>query len=118
MALYNCQVLHYFPYFYITMEKAAKTIKLEDLPRPESQRTLTPSEGSFTDRPQTTDEEAACQVEAKNETDASAPNDDPNAIGWDGPDDPQNPMNWPEKKKWTTIGALSLMTLLTYVLSV
>lgn len=101
------------------MEKAAKNIKLEELPRPESQRTLTPSEGSVTERPQTTDEEAAFQAEAKkNETDASASNDDPNAIGWDGPDDPQNPMNWTEKKKWTTIGALSLMTLLTYVLSV
>ncbi|KAK7421604.1 hypothetical protein QQX98_002071 [Neonectria punicea] len=97
------------------MENAVKTIDLEELPRPESQRTLTPSEGSLTtDRPQTTDEEAARKVEpTKNESDASAPNDDPNAIGWDGPDDPQNPMNWPEKRKWITIGALSLMTLLT-----
>lgn len=38
---------------------------------------------------------------------------DPNMIGWDGPDDPTNPMNWPEKKKWATILSISVMTLLT-----
>ncbi|KPM39753.1 hypothetical protein AK830_g6838 [Neonectria ditissima] len=94
------------------MEKSAKNLTVDDVPRPESQRTLAPSEASATDRPQTTDEEAAVDIK-KNEPDASAPSDDPNAIGWDGADDPHNPMNWPERKKWTTIGALSLMTLLT-----
>lgn len=36
-----------------------------------------------------------------------------NAVGWDGPDDPQNPLNWPAKKKWANIFALSFMTILT-----
>jgi hypothetical protein len=40
---------------------------------------------------------------------------DPTAIGWDGPDDPQNPKNWPDKKKWTNISILSILTLVTYV---
>lgn len=39
--------------------------------------------------------------------------DDPNAVGWDGPDDPNSPMNWPARKKWANIGALSIMTILT-----
>lgn len=38
---------------------------------------------------------------------------DPTAIGWDGPDDPQNPKNWPDKKKWTNISILSILTLVT-----
>lgn len=39
--------------------------------------------------------------------------DDPNAVGWDGPSDPNNPLNWPARKKWSNIGALSIMTILT-----
>lgn len=39
---------------------------------------------------------------------------DPNIVDWDGPDDPQNPMNWTEKKKWSNIATLSLVTLITY----
>ena len=27
---------------------------------------------------------------------------DTNLVGWDGPDDPQNPQNWPKSKKYTT----------------
>lgn len=38
---------------------------------------------------------------------------DPNAVAWDGPNDPQNPMNWPEKRKWSNLIALSIMTFLT-----
>lgn len=29
---------------------------------------------------------------------------DPNAVYWDGPDDPENPMNWPQWKKNVAIG--------------
>lgn len=38
---------------------------------------------------------------------------DPHIITWDGPDDPANPMNWTNKKKWTNIGVLSFLTLVT-----
>lgn len=38
---------------------------------------------------------------------------DPNAVGWDGDNDRSNPMNWPAKKKWLNLGALSVMTFLT-----
>lgn len=38
---------------------------------------------------------------------------DPNSVGWDGPDDPANPQNWPASKKWANIIALSIMTVLT-----
>lgn len=38
---------------------------------------------------------------------------DPNIIDWDGPNDPENPMNWTEKKKWTNIGLMSFITLVT-----
>ncbi|KAK9234753.1 major facilitator superfamily domain-containing protein [Lipomyces kononenkoae] len=38
---------------------------------------------------------------------------DPIIVDWDGPDDPAMALNWPLKKKWTTIVLLSTLTLLT-----
>ncbi|KAI0172196.1 MFS general substrate transporter [Hypoxylon sp. FL1284] len=38
---------------------------------------------------------------------------DPNVVDWDGPDDPENPMNWTDKKKWLNITILSIMTIVT-----
>jgi hypothetical protein len=35
---------------------------------------------------------------------------DPNLIEWDGPEDPENPMNWPTSKKWIVTLALGMMT--------
>ncbi|KAH0353619.1 MFS general substrate transporter, partial [Aureobasidium melanogenum] len=35
---------------------------------------------------------------------------DPNLVDWDGPDDPGNPMNFPEWKKWTITIVAGLMT--------
>lgn len=40
---------------------------------------------------------------------------DPNVVDFDGPDDPENPMNWSSAKKTTAIVIISLMTLLSYV---
>jgi hypothetical protein len=37
----------------------------------------------------------------------------PNTVFWDGPDDPQNPMNWPVKKRWGTVIIVSAITFLT-----
>ena len=41
---------------------------------------------------------------------------DPNVIDWDGPLDPQNPLNWPLSKKVVNITILSLITFLSYVI--
>src|ERR1700722_3537234 len=40
---------------------------------------------------------------------------DKNVIDWDGPDDPQKPVNWPARKKWTNIVLVSALTMLTWV---
>ena len=42
---------------------------------------------------------------------------DPDIVDWDGPDDKENPLNWPAKQKWMNIGLLSAITLLTSVFS-
>lgn len=39
--------------------------------------------------------------------------EDPNIVDWDGPDDPENPLNWTPKKKWVNGLLLSIMTLVT-----
>ena len=37
----------------------------------------------------------------------------PNDVYWDGPSDPQNPMNWSTTRKWSSIALVSLITFLT-----
>ncbi|KAF2011784.1 MFS general substrate transporter [Aaosphaeria arxii CBS 175.79] len=39
--------------------------------------------------------------------------ENPNIVFWDGPDDPQNPLNWPFTKKWGTVLIVSAITFLT-----
>lgn len=39
-----------------------------------------------------------------------------NVVDFDGPDDPENPMNWSSPKKTAAITVVSLMTLLSCVL--
>ncbi|PMD23913.1 MFS general substrate transporter [Hyaloscypha hepaticicola] len=51
------------------------------------------------------DEEKAEQLRRK-----ESKQTDPNLIEWDGPDDPENPMNWPTSKKWIVTLALGMMT--------
>ncbi|KAL9076694.1 MAG: hypothetical protein Q9157_003563 [Trypethelium eluteriae] len=36
-----------------------------------------------------------------------------NIVDWDGPDDPQNPMNWPMSHRWFQVGIISLLTFST-----
>lgn len=38
---------------------------------------------------------------------------DPNIVDWDGPDDPENPMNWPTWRKVLAIGIVSAITFIT-----
>ena len=40
---------------------------------------------------------------------------DPNIVDWDGPDDPENPLNWNLKKKGTLVASISIITFLTLV---
>ncbi|TVY36138.1 Efflux pump [Lachnellula subtilissima] len=40
-----------------------------------------------------------------------------NIIDWDGPDDPENPMNWPSSKRWTHIMLVSAANFLTGIAS-
>jgi multidrug resistance protein len=42
---------------------------------------------------------------------------DPNIVDWEKPtdQDPANPMNWSERKKWMNIAIVSLLTLITFV---
>jgi|SRR5690242_836268 len=44
---------------------------------------------------------------------AEAAEQDPNIVDFDGPDDPQNPMNWRFTKKWGMVLLISAITFLT-----
>jgi multidrug resistance protein len=44
---------------------------------------------------------------------AQTEEDDPNVVWWDGPDDPQNPYNWPTWLKVTNCSLISALTFIT-----
>ena len=56
---------------------------------------------------------AGTDIEAKAADAAVAEESDPNIVSWDGPDDPQNPMNFPSWKKSLMIGLVSATCFLT-----
>lgn len=56
------------------------------------------------------------EIARNGETNIEKPNTDPNTIGWDGNDDPENPKNWPESKKWGMVVILAFITFLTSVI--
>ncbi|KAF6839217.1 polyamine transporter 3 [Colletotrichum plurivorum] len=52
-------------------------------------------------------------TERLSEVDNTAPNVEANredfeVVDWDGPDDPENPMNWPESRKWVNLALIPL----------
>lgn len=57
----------------------------------------------------------------KSDSDAQPPaskeTTDPDIIDWDGPDDPQNPKNWPSSKKWANIYVLAIVTFFSPLIS-
>ncbi|KAH8431505.1 MFS transporter [Aspergillus melleus] len=42
---------------------------------------------------------------------------DPTLVTWDGPDDPENPKNWPAKNKWAAVVTVSFFTFISPVAS-
>ncbi|KAF2737909.1 MFS general substrate transporter [Polyplosphaeria fusca] len=51
-------------------------------------------------------------LSTEDEDEARSEDNDPNIVWWDGPDDPQNPMNWSRNKKWGTVILISAITFL------
>ncbi|KAK7753312.1 hypothetical protein SLS62_004831 [Diatrype stigma] len=41
------------------------------------------------------------------------PNDNPNLVAWSGPDDPENPKNWPYSRRWAVVFVVSTFTLMS-----
>ena len=63
------------------------------------------------------DIEKAVPSVAKKKSSKSLKQQDPNIVTWDGPDDPQNPKNWPMKRRWAATLIVSIFTLLSPVSS-
>ncbi|KAL2215106.1 putative MFS multidrug transporter [Thermoascus aurantiacus ATCC 26904] len=58
------------------------------------------------------DIERGSAATAAQQTDNAAPRD-PDIVDFDGPDDPENALNWPLRKKVVAVATISLITLLT-----
>ena len=56
------------------------------------------------------DPEKGAQLSTTQPIDSSK---DPDVVDWDGPDDPEKPINWSNRKKWTNMMVISALTLLT-----
>lgn len=37
---------------------------------------------------------------------------DPSIVEWDGPDDPENPLNWSPRRKWANVITFSTITMI------
>jgi hypothetical protein len=61
-------------------------------------------------RPESINSDDGAEDQADNEAEVE---NDPDIVWWDGPDDPQNPMNWRYTKKWGTVALVSAITFLT-----
>lgn len=62
------------------------------------------SDGTVTPRPQGGDLEKSMEDRRLDAWENRPGKKDPNVVYWDGPDDPENPMNWPQWKKNVAIG--------------
>jgi hypothetical protein len=47
-----------------------------------------------------------------------SPANDPDLVTWDGPNDPENPLTWSVRRRWTITVANTLMTLCVYAAEV
>lgn len=77
--------------------------------------TALPSSSASFNEARIQDEEKALPVNGdsgKEAIEESAVEHDPNVVDWDE-NDPDNPYNWPAKKKWLNIGVLAAVTFLT-----
>ncbi|KIW17886.1 hypothetical protein PV08_05081 [Exophiala spinifera] len=52
-------------------------------------------------------------VDEEKTADVAASEQDPNIVDWDGPNDPEKALNWPNKKKWGNVAVISSVTFLT-----
>ncbi|KAH6991463.1 major facilitator superfamily transporter [Ilyonectria sp. MPI-CAGE-AT-0026] len=57
--------------------------------------------------------EQGIQIEAQTENSKSNVELDRGVVAWEGPDDAENPKNWPDSKKWGHVTILSILTILT-----
>ncbi len=64
---------------------------------------------------ETTSAETDVEISSFEEKSAEMAGKDPNVVDFDGPNDPENPLNWSSAKKTTAIAIVSAMTLLSYV---
>ncbi|KAI1802682.1 MFS general substrate transporter [Daldinia bambusicola] len=63
-------------------------------------------------------EDGELTEEEENTAAATAPDTtDPNLVTWAGPDDPENPKNWPFPKKWGVVFIVSMFTFVSPVSS-
>ncbi|KAI1344548.1 major facilitator superfamily domain-containing protein [Xylariaceae sp. FL0016] len=53
----------------------------------------------------------------KTEYSSGKPPKDPDLVAWDGPKDPENPMNWTTRRKWAVSAVVSLFTLMAPISS-
>lgn len=58
-------------------------------------------------------EPASSSLPAKPMLGVKTDEDGDNIVGWDGPDDPENPYNWPAWRKVANCGAISALTFVT-----
>ncbi|KKY20874.1 putative mfs multidrug [Phaeomoniella chlamydospora] len=97
----------------ISFERQGGTLENIESINQEPERNVTDDDSSVGDDSRFEEKDADIEKNGEAPANTSPENhvDDPNLVVWDGPDDPENPMNWPITKKWTVTILLATMTL-------
>jgi hypothetical protein len=67
------------------------------------------------DDPESPPPRAAKLVPAPPVAEVVGPKVDPNLVQWDGPDDPENPLNWSRARRWKITAVVILLSINVYV---
>lgn len=70
-------------------------------------------EGQKTESTSATELDVESEKQDAEKGDALAGVDSKYIVDWDGDNDPANPLNWPQRKKWTSMGIVSAITFIT-----
>ena len=78
------------------------------------ERDTSPSPAESSDTKATDEEQGKISISNKEARDHGTEEiSNPYIVFWDGPDDPENPVNWKESLKWANVAAISAITFIT-----
>lgn len=91
-------------------------LNMQNLPQKkftDMQASLATASFSIMDRSLPMQQIVSTSMPSDSEMERNSQSEDPEIVGWDGPDDPENPLNWPESRKRINLILSSILTVIS-----